>query len=574
MAQKSYILRDAPPDSVRESLKTYPELLQELLYSRGIEKSDDADAFLNPNYDLQVHDPFLMKDMEKAVDRILHAVYTNEKTVIYSDYDADGIPAGVIIHDFFKKIGFTNFTNYFPHRFEEGYGLNMAAVESFAKDQVKLIITFDCGTADIEQITRANELGMEVIVTDHHLSQEKLPPAYAIVNPKQPDCTYPYNMLCGSGIAFKLIQGILKKNSFGIKDGMEKWYLDMVGLATLSDMVPLKNENRVFAHYGLHVLRKSPRLGLMKLLRKLKVNQRFLSEDDIGFTVTPRINAASRMGHPVEAFQLLTADNETTADQLSTYLNKINDERKGVAAALTKQARKIVRERVEKGTLGKVLVIGNPDWKPTILGPVTNSLMETFHLPVFMWGRVDGDLIKGSCRSDGHISLLELMQNVPEGTFVGFGGHRAAGGFSISHEKIHILEEALNAAFEKVQLGQPNVKKSFLDRKFTIDDISWDTYRVIEKLAPFGEGNPKPVFLFESVTPSLVKRFGKEKDAHLSIEFKNSRGKTVTAIGFFMGENEFPVRVEAGAPINLVASLEKSTYRNFPELRLRIIDIY
>lgn len=570
---KSYILRDTPPSTARESLNVYPELLQELLFHRGIEKVEDAEAFLNPNYDLHIHDPYLMKDMERAVDRVLLAIKNNEHVVIYTDYDADGIPAAVVIYDFFKKIGFTNFENYFPHRYEEGYGLNIKAVESFKETNTKLIITADCGTSDVEPVKRANELGMDVIITDHHLSQTTIPAAYAILNPKQPECGYPYNMLCGSGVIFKLIQGILKKNSFGMKEGMEKWFLDMVGLATMADMVPLKGENRVFAYYGLTVLRKSPRLGLSKLLQKVKVNQRTLSEDDIGFMIVPRINAASRMGLPIEAFYLLTASDETRADQLSTYLNKINDERKGVAAAITKEVKKIIGERVASGELKKVIVIGNPNWKPPLLGPVTNSLMETYHVPVFMWGRVDGDVIKGSCRSDGTISVLELMQGLPEGLLAGFGGHRASGGFSIMPDKIHFLEEELLKAYEKISLGVPKVKTVYVDKKLSLDDVHWKTYNVIEKLAPFGEGNQKPLFLFENVEVEAAEPFGKEKN-HFKIMLRKSNGSLISAIGFFMGADQFSNKPEKGKKINLIANMEKSMFRNYPELRLRIVDIY
>ena len=270
----------------KTGLQNYPELLKGLLMARGGDTREKAEVFLNPDYENGLHDPFLLKDMEKAVERILRAIDNKEKVLIYSDYDADGIPGGAILHDFFKKIypaglfgvvGYENFENYIPHRHDEGYGLNIDAIDEFGKSGVKLVITIDCGIADIKEVSHANSLGIDVIVTDHHLPKGFVPEAYAILDPKQTDCNYPYDMLCGSGVVFKLIQGILQKRDFGIKAGQEKWFLDLVGLATLSDMVPLNGENRVFAHYGLKVLQRSPRLGLMKLLRKFKINQKYIS---------------------------------------------------------------------------------------------------------------------------------------------------------------------------------------------------------------------------------------------------------------------------------------------------------
>jgi single-stranded-DNA-specific exonuclease len=329
--------------AVRE--QTNDDLVSHLLFSRGITTKEAAEAFLNPNYDRHTHDPFLLKDIDKAVSRILKAIRENEKTVIYSDYDTDGIPGGVVLHDFFKKAGFTNFINYIPHRHDEGFGLNSDAVEQFIKDEVKLLITIDCGIADVVPVTLARDGGIDVIITDHHLPNGKVPPAFAIINPKQDGCAYPEKMLCGSGVVFKLIQAILAKDRLGIKDGYEKWLLDMVGIATLSDMVPLTGENRVFAYYGLTVLRKSPRLGLVRLLRELAVDQRYLTEDDIGFTIGPRINAASRMGVPMDAFRLLATTDPVEAAEFAKHLNKINDERKGTVAALVKEIKKIIKER-------------------------------------------------------------------------------------------------------------------------------------------------------------------------------------------------------------------------------------
>ncbi|HEY4511775.1 MAG TPA: single-stranded-DNA-specific exonuclease RecJ [Candidatus Paceibacterota bacterium] len=570
-----FSIREAIPKEAHEELASHSDIVRHLLFHRGITKKEEAEKFLRPNYDLHGHDPFAMKDMEKAVLRIEKAFSNNEKIAIFSDYDCDGIPAGVILHDFFKQIGYENFINYFPHRYEEGYGLNIPAIEEFKKEGVSLIITADCGTSDVLQVERANELGLDVIITDHHLSQEtKIPPAYAILNPKQPDCAYPEKMLCGSGVIFKLIQALttrLATSNWQLKTGQEKWLLDMVGLATMADMVPLQGENRVFAHYGLTVLRKSRRLGLKKLLEKSKVNQLHLCEDDIGFTIAPRINAASRMGEPSEAFRLLTASDEATAEELANYLNKINDERKGLAASMVKEIKKILSVRTKEEEK-KVLVIGNPKWKPPLLGPVANNLSEMYSVPVFLWGRADGDCIKGSCRASGAVNVLELMKAAPTDLFLGYGGHKSSGGFSISHENVHRLETELVHAFDRVVGIQKEEEEIFIDMRLDLNAVNWNTYAHVEKLAPFGYGNSKPVFLLENIVPSDVRRFGKEEN-HLELVFRGERGNKIPAIGFFTTPEDFPKPPMKGEALNLVATIEKSMFRNFPELRLRIIDI-
>lgn len=564
-----YSTREKISNNDLSKLREYPELMQELLFYRGIKTAKVAQEFLNPNYDYHVHDPFLLKDMKKAVKRILSAIEKKEKIIIYSDYDCDGIPGGVVLHDFFKKIGYKNVENYIPHRHEDGYGFHLSAVEKFAGDSVKLIITVDCGITDVKTVARANELGVDVIITDHHIPNGKLPYAYAIINPKQKGDKYPYKEISGAGVAFKLVQALLEKGDFDITAGWEKWLLDMVGLATVADMVELRGENRSFAHYGLKVLRKSPRVGLMKLCRKIKVNQQQITEDDIGFMIAPRINAASRMDLPYDAFKLLVTDDEVEADELSSYLNKINDERKGIVAGMVKEIKKRI---TGIGKLREVIVMGNPIWRPALLGLAANSIVEEYDRPVFLWGREEGDVLKGSCRSDGSVNLVNMMEMVKE-TFIGFGGHAYSGGFSIMNENIHTLEQTLSDSYEEAKKHhEDNGEEMYIDKNLSIDDVNWDTYSVIEKLAPFGIGNPKPLFLFKSVEIINVKHFGKEKN-HLQLDFENFSGKIISAIAFFKTNESFDRSLEKGDKINLVATMEKSTFRNFPELRLRIVDV-
>src|SRR3989344_3406851 len=367
----------------------------------------------------------------------------------------------------------------------------------------------------------------------------------------------------------------MSKAVLDIPLGWEKWLLDMVGLATFSDMVPLVGENRVFSYYGMKVLRKSPRVGLMKMFKSLKINQQTVTEDDIAFMITPRINAASRMGIPRDAFTLLSTTDEVEAGKYAEHLNKNNDERKGVVGSMVKEIKKWIASRDEippKQSINKaqanattesattamrgVIVHGNPLWKPSLLGLVANSFSDEHSRPVFFWGREGNKegstIIKGSCRA---------------------GGHTDAGGFSLLQENIHMLEERLNEAFQKLAQEEEIILDTLVDTKLSLDDVNWQTYSHIEKFAPFGLANPKPLFLFENIIVDAVKQFGKDKN-HLELKFKKSDGKDVTAIAFFSTQEKFPVSLDSGNVINLVATLEKSTFRNFPELRLRIVDIF
>ncbi len=572
--------------SLRENIAGKPvefgvfsDALSSLLMNRGINSMRDALAFVSPDYNLQSHDPFLMCHMDKAVERVYKAIKNGEKIIIYSDYDADGIPGAVILHDTFKKLGVVNFENYIPHRHNEGFGLNVEAIDEFETKEAKLLITIDCGIGNVDEVAHANSLGMDVIITDHHEPSPKIPEAYAILNPKLKDCKYPEKMLCGSGVIFKFVQAFLKKYGaeFGVPIGWEKWLLDLVGIATLSDMVPLTGENRVFARYGLKVLKKTPRPGLSQLFQKLRIKREHLSEDDIGFTITPRINAASRMGSPDIAFNLLSTGDVVLAGAYADALEHVNNERKGTVASLVKEVKKILSER-DIGNK-RVIVLGNPTWRPSLLGLVANSLAEQYGKPAFLWGRDGGGIIRGSCRSgrggNGNIAtnVLSIMQKTPA-SFLVFGGHGASGGFEVSNDSIHALAGSLEDAAEtlNVEIGDVEMTRDYVDANISLEDVSWDLYNDVEKLSPFGVGNPKPLFLIRGAHIDAIKSFGKENN-HTEIIFRDLTKRKISAIQFFLPRESLPTRVVPLSTIDFVAHLEKSTFKNYPELRLRIVDI-
>ena len=549
----------------KEVSKNLPE---QILFYRGIKTTEEAEKFLNPDYEEELHDPFKILNMDKAVSRILQAIKKNEAIIIFGDYDADGVCSSVIFHDFFKKIGFENFYVHIPDRNLDGYGLTFEAIDKFIKRKAGLIITLDCGITDFAEVERANSAGLDVVIIDHHLANAKLPDAAAVVDAKQKDDPYPFKSLCGAGVAFKTVQAMIFNGDFNIVPGWEKWLLDLVAIATVADMVPLVGENRALVYYGLQVLRKTRRAGLLSFLRRLDINLSGVNEDDIGFMIAPRINIASRMEHANTSFALLTTESSEESDWIGGHLEVMNNDRKRIVENILRKANK----RIEKsGEMPKVIVEGDMGWHPGVLGIAANRMVEKYGIPVFLWGEANAKKIRGSCRSDGTVNLVELMKVLPKGVLTEYGGHAMAGGFGVKEEKIADFKDEIVKAYEKVPKQKIENGILNIDKELKIGDVDWKTWALIEKLQPFGMENPKPVFLFSGLEIFNVKKFG-NGGIHLGLDFKKSDNKIVSAIGFFIA-NDKKFDLRAGQKIDLVASLEKSTFRNYPELRLRIIDL-
>ncbi len=568
-------LHDPLTENLRTELEEHDDLTAALLARRGVATKEEAERFLNPSYDRHLHDPLLMTDMPKAARRLADAVIANEKIVVWSDYDCDGVPGAVILHDFLKKAG-AHFENYIPHRHTEGYGVNIAGVEKLAKSGVQLIVTVDSGITDLEPIARAKELGVDVIVTDHHLPKETLPNAFAVVNPNAREGeTYPFHDLCGSGVAWKLVCATLAVEPLlreKIPVGWEKWLLDMVGLATIADMVPLTGENRVLTTYGLLVMRKSPRIGFQKLLRGMRTNQRTLSEDDVGFMIAPRVNAASRMGDAREAFNLFTTESESEAELIAKKLEAANRARKAEAGTVTRAVHARLKERSE---MRSVIAMGDPEWRPALLGLVANGIADEYERPVFLWGREGNGGIKGSVRSGGAVHALELMA-AAEGVFEEFGGHAAAGGFSAIETEIFFLEDRLVAAFEKLVTGNAADNLAFhADAVITPNEVSLHFLKQVERLSPFGMKNPKPLFLLRDVVIREVARFGKGNE-HLKLKIAVDEGsRCVEAVMFFAKGAVARTITELvpDAHVNLIGHLERDTFSRTKPVRLRLLNL-
>ncbi len=569
-------LHDPLDEKSRNTLRAYDDFTASLLARRGITTAEEAEAFLSPSYDEHIHDPMLMTDMPKAAERLARAISEKERVTVWSDYDCDGIPGGVVLHDFLKKAG-ADFTNYIPHRHLEGYGMNIPGIEKLAREGTKLIVTVDVGIVDNSAVARANELGMEVIVTDHHLPSGDLPPAYAVVDPKaREDETYPFLDLCGGGIAWKLACATLQHGFAGREDiapGWEKWLLDMAGLSTIADMVPLRGENRVIAKYGLMVMRKSPRLGLQRLCKVARVDQKRITEDDVGFMIAPRVNAASRMGDPRDAFRLFTTEDESEADELAKLLEATNRSRRAVAGATTKAVHERIEKRKLEGELPAVIVMGDPDWRPGLLGLVANGIAEEYSRPVFLWGREGNETLKGSCRAGGKTSVNELMHAATD-AFIEFGGHAASGGFSVAPDKVFDLEARLVEAL--ATLPKHDAEESRADAHLTPEQVSVKTLLSLERFAPFGMGNSKPAFALSHIELSEVSWFGKAGE-HLRVKLLRDEfgSDTIEAISFY-ARRELGSSCDAllvGGRTSLLVHLERDTFSRGQPVRLRIIDI-
>jgi len=547
-------------------VKALHPVVQKLLESLS---PTNVQEFLEPQYENRPS-PFLMRDMDRAVARILYAIQKKETIAVWSDYDCDGIPGGALMRDFFALIDYP-LVSYIAER-SEGYGLNNAGIKTLKEQGVSLIISVDCGITAVAEVAYAKELGVDVIITDHHLPQSYgLPDAVAVLNPHRDDCTYPFKELCGTGVAFKLAEAVLERGNFTVVPGAEKWLLDLVALATVADMVSLTGENRVLVHYGLVVLKKGKRKGLRALLEKMRIPLASVTEDDIGFSIAPKINASSRMESPHLALELLTTRDESRAKALAKQLVGLNDARKLEGARVAKE----IKHRLEGRAVDDVIVIGNVDWKPALLGIAANNIVETYQRTVCLWGK-DGDLIKGSCRSDGSVNIVTLMSESQE-MFAEFGGHEFSGGFSLKTESIHLFSEVIQKTYARIKTTNASMTKKTSAPLLSISlgEFSQSLYNSVRVLAPFGMGNPKPLFLISPVRIEKMLYFGKHKE-HARVTLSDEMGNRMDAISFFVGRSSYKETLgllSEGDTVSVHASFEQSFFGNKKELRLRLENI-
>ena len=566
---KDWIMRDAMPTDVGEELSSYSPLLRTLLFARGIKTRSDAEIFLHPSYGRDVHDPFLMKDMDRAVERILRAITNNERVVIFGDYDADGIPGAATLFSFFERIGYAKVEVYIPDRYSEKYGLSEESIRRFAEAGTKVLISVDCGITDVYEAQAAQSLGIDVIITDHHLPHDNLPGAYAVINTKRPDDPYPFKYLCGAATGWKLVQALLKRGNFGLPPEWEKELLDLVCISTVADMVSLLGENRVIVKEGLKVLARSPRPGIASLFARARIKQEDVTEDDISFLLGPRINISSRMSHGVDAFNLLTTSDVLLAGRIAKQLEARNVERRETVQVIIDSFEK----EFSVSEPGELIVRGDSNWRIGVLGLSANRLMEKYNRPVCLWTINHEGKIKGSIRSDGSVHVMELFQAMGgEEFFADFGGHDHSGGFSLASTHAPKLEERFLKAYALAKKNESQTEKICFDQEVRLGALGWRVWQEISILAPFGPDNPKPVFVIRNVELVACNEFGKDKN-HLELTVRE--GKTERKVtAFFFQKSDYP-EIDFNLPqkVDLLVNLEKSTFKGFNELRLRLVDL-
>ena len=557
--KKKWSFYEVEQEKINEISNKYniTKLLAQILVNRGITEEKEIRTFLEPTRN-DFYDPFLLPDMEKAVDRIIEAINNQEKVMIFGDYDVDGITSVTVLKKFLKERGLET-GYYIPNRLEEGYGLNKEAVEKIIEQGYTLIITVDCGISGIEEIEECNKLGVQTIVTDHHEQGENIPNAYAVVDAKRKDNKYPFRELAGVGIVFKLIQAISTKLNLEEKEYLK--YLDIVAVGTISDIVPLINENRVIAKLGLMLIKMTKNIGLRELI--IASNYKQIDSNTISFGIAPRINACGRMGHQEEALKLFLTDNIVEAKEITNKLNKYNSERQEKEGNIFKQAlEKLQTENIENRT---TIVLGGDNWYHGVIGIVASKLTESFFKPTILVC-FEGEDGKGSGRSIPSFDLHEALSY--SGNYLEkFGGHAMAVGLTLKKENFESFKEKFEEFAEQKNIKQiiPTIK---IDCEISKNDLKLETVEELKKLEPFGEKNQRPCFVYKGLKINSIRALSEGKHLKLSLRDDN---QLIDAIGFNLGHlaDEFLI----GDKVDIVGILEINEYNGIKKVQINLKDI-
>ena len=583
--QKVWKILGIPPQSFFEEFPELPKVVASLLYHRNMRTQKDIDEFLNPDYSVDIHDPYLFNDMKKAVKRIMKAIDKNEKIIVYGDYDADGVSASVILVSTIQAMGYNNVDAFLPHRETDGYGLNNRAIKELKDEGAKLIITCDCGISNTKEVDFAGEQKVDVIITDHHTIPPQLPKAFAIIHPKIEGEHYPDKNLSGGGVAFKLMQALLTKhkekhellNNGEKHEAHEKWLLDMVAISSVADMVPLIGESRTLTKYGLIVLNKSKRLGLQKLFLETRLmeqdgsKKKNLDAYSIGFQIAPRINAAGRIKHANVAYNLMMADKATDAIDLAFELDQNNKERQQITEELLKKA----VEQIEKDQMDKpVLFVVGKGWLGGLVGLIAGKIVQKYYKPTLVMSESETEIM-GSGRSIEGFNIIETFQAKPD-LFSKYGGHPMACGFTLANKekladfKAHLIE-FYNEKTKNLDM-QPTIK---IDAELRLNEVDWELFDLLEQFKPFGMNNDRPKYLAREVEIFDMTTVGKEaKHLKLTVKQDNKIRKT---IGWSLcdktGEINWCKLLRIGDKIDIVFEIDVNEWNGNRELQLTIVDL-
>ena len=533
------------------------QLLASILVSRGIVEKHDIDRFLNPTRE-DFHDPFGMPDMYQAVERCIKAINSNEKVCIYGDYDADGITSTTVLKKYFNDRGL-DVGYYIPNRLEEGYGLNMDAVKKIADDGYTLIITVDCGISSKDEIAYAYELGLEVIVTDHHEPPEELPKCVAVVDCKRKDCTYECKHLAGVGVSFKLIQAI--SFELGLDDKEYLKYLDIVCIGTISDIVPLVDENRVIAKLGLKLVAQTRNPGLAALLKSCGYKE--INSTAVSFGIAPRINACGRMGHEKEAIRLFLTDNIEEAREITSKLNTYNQERQDVEKSIYEEVLSIIEQK--NLSTKNAIIVGSDNWHHGVIGIVSSKITDKFFKPSILVS-FDGDVASGSGRSIPGFDLHEALNKCSE-FLERYGGHSMACGLSLKTADFDKFEKCMEQLADDAHLEEI-VPIIYIEKEVTSKDFKLEIIEELKQLEPFGEANSVPYFMYRNLRVDSIRSLSEGKHLRLTLKDNNV---IINAIGFGMGDRAQDFII--GDKIDCVGMLEVNEFNGFKNLQLNLKDI-
>src|SRR5579871_662759 len=547
--------------SLQNSLKINPAI-NKILVQRGIENYDEAKNFFRPQLS-ELHDPWLMKDMQKAVDRILLAFENHEKILVFGDYDVDGTTSVACMFSFLQKNYLPELIDfYIPHRYREGYGVSKMGIDFANENGFSLIISLDCGIKSADLIGYAKTLGIDFIVCDHHLPDEVLPPAVAILNPKQKDCNYPYKELCGCGVGFKLITALSKEIGIDVSEAYE--YLDLVATAIAADIVPMTGENRVLAYYGLKKVNENPNNGI-KALMHLSGLKKELHINNLVFMIAPRVNAAGRMDDARKAVQMFIAETYEEALGYAEMLHADNTDRKEADTNITEEALAIIE--ADKILINrKSTVVFQPHWHKGVVGIVASRLIEKYYRPTVVLTK-SGDVLAGSARSVNGFNLYEAVHACRE-YLLGYGGHFAAAGMTLLPEQVAAFSEKFEEIVSATIHPDSLIPEIIIDAEIRFNDINASFYNILCQMEPFGPENMRPVFIAKNVMDSGFSKIVKEQHIRFSLKQDNL---PITGIGFNMAD-KFPL-LQTKEPIDIVFTIDENEWNDQKNLQLKVIDL-
>jgi len=542
-----------------------PNKIAHLLVLRGIDTYDKAKSFFRPDLEL-IHDPFLMKDMDKATERLARAIRGGEKIIVYGDYDVDGTTATSIIYTFLNDFG-VDVDYYIPHRFKEGYGINIEGVEYAARENAQLIVSVDCGITAVEETRIAKEQGIDLIICDHHNVGEEIPDAVAVLDPKRKDCEYPFDGLSGAGVGFKLVQGTIRK--LGLGEQVAFQFLDLVAISIASDIVPLIDENRILMREGLKRINTEPRIGVKALLDLIQMDIGSVSTSSIVFSIGPRINAAGRMGDASKAVKLLISETPEEARACAHELEAINIQRRDKDTKTMDEAMSMIDKHYNMDKVSS-MVLHDPDWHLGVIGIVASRLVDTYYRPAIMLSTVDGK-IKGSARSIKGFNIYEALKKC-EDLLEQFGGHEFAAGLTIREENLKEFRSRIDEIAAGLLSDQDFEPELRIDCELDLDDIDMRFWKLMSQFEPFGPCNLRPNFVSRDVevvgVPTIV------GSGHLKMKVAQNGSGVFDVIGFNMHEYLPMIRNTSEKKIDIAYSLEENYWNGRRTLQIRLRDIH